>query len=156
MPFAGTAGMRTSIQIHNSITSNIMNRRKALATAIMAVLFMVLGFAFSTNEAAAQCPTYVVDINYLVPAPFSGPVNFDVVWDNGQVDTHSFSVDGKTLWPSVPGRRILHVIINGVIVPVGAKMKVPYPGGPPGMCIEVEIRETSPGCFEIKLQPTGC
>lgn len=128
-----------------------------MTTAFMAALFMVLSFAFSASEAVAQgCPDYVVDINYLVPAPFSGPVNFDVVWDNGQIIPHSYTNDGKYLWPSVPGRRILHIIINGIVVPMGAKIKVPYPGGPPGMCIEVELREAPPGCFEIKMQPAGC
>lgn len=152
------AWMRTSIYIHNSTIINIMNTGKALTTVLMAALFMVLSFAFSTNEAAAQgCRDYEVDINYLVPLPFSGPVDFDVYWDNGQIDPHSYTVDGKYLVPSAPfPHRIIHIIINGIVVPLGAKVKVPYPGGPPGMCIEVEIRETSPGCFEIKLQPAGC
>lgn len=135
-----------------------MNRRNFISSALVAMFLMIAGLAMNTSTASAQCPQYMVDINYLVPQPCSGPITFDVHWNNGQIDPHSYLNDGKYLWPQPPFPvQMLGVSICGVFVPVGPKTVVKCPGFSclPGMCVEIEIRQTSAGCYEIKMQPTG-
>jgi len=135
-----------------------MNRRTFISSALMALIVVIAGLVINTNTVSAQYTQYVVDINYLVPAPCNGPINFEVHWNNGQIDYHSYTNDGKYLWPQPPlPVQMLGVWICGVFVPVGPKVIVNCPafGCLPGMCIEIEIRFNN-GYYEIKMQPTNC
>ncbi len=137
-----------------------MNERPFLSrlrTWMVAVALLVMALVFGANSAAAQCPDYWVNINYLVPAPFSGPVDIETHWSNGMVINHSFSNDGHfTFSQDRSWGPLVGVSINGIMVYPGQKIKVPYPGMPPGMCIEIEVRFDSKGCLEIRMQPQGC
>jgi len=135
-----------------------MNRRNFISSALMAAIIMIAGLVISTNTASAQCPQYMLDINYIVPNPCQGPAVFDVSWDNGQIDHHSYMIDGKYIHPQPPFPvRMLGVWLCGTFVPLHIKKAVNCPafGCLPGMCVEIEVKETSPGCYEIKMQPTG-
>ena len=137
-----------------------MNRRTVLSlvrSALLAVALLVTGLVLDSSNASAQCPDYWVNINYLVPAPHPGPVSIDLYWANGTVITNSFSNDGHFTFSQSPVWGPLQgVMINGIMVLPGQRVKVPYPGMPPGMCIEIEVRFDSKGCIEIKMQPQGC
>lgn len=128
-----------------------------LRSSMVAVALLVMALVFGSNSAAAQCPDYWVNINYLVPAPHPGPVDIQTYWRNGTVINHSFSNDGHFTFPQDPvWGPLVGVMIDGIMVYPGQRIKVPYPGMPPGMCIEIEVRFDSKGCVEIRMQPQGC
>lgn len=138
-----------------------MNRRTLISSLMMVGTITVVGTALNANNALAQCPQYAVNIVSLMPSPFLGPVDFEVHWDNGQIYPHSYTADGWYLHPSQPfpawvvGVYFPKVQLGTNFVLVNTKVNIRYPDMPPGMCIQVEVREISRGCYDITLTPTG-
>ena len=138
-------------------------RKIAFLRAALCLFALVTLFTLTVapTEASAQCnpcPTWWVDYDYIwPPCDPANAVTVDVGWANGLVSNVSSNVDGHIIYNTPnPISSALWVQVNGINIPMGAKIKIPYNcgNGMINMCLEVEVR-CNP-CLEIKVKLVPC
>ncbi len=136
---------------------NVSTLRKALlcmAAAVAAVL-MFAATPGAQAQPCSPCPTYWVEYDYIFP-PCTDTVFVDIDWMNGITTSNWSLTDGHITYPTpMPLSGVRDVRINGVSIPLGGIVKIPYTCGPlPNMCLECEVR-CNP-CLEIKIKLVPC